>query len=274
MTNQRLIKTEDLIIMKLEDFMNQTKNTTREKNGKQADGDSEKSSIFCNASPGEKPSSDAGYFELLSYTMFSTALGGAKLVTDHWPDILFGFKNFHVQRVAAFDEADINQVTERVPILRDKPQLSAVVSNASAILQITQVYGSFRKYLRSFEKDGPEELLKDMSQRFIQVDRSVTQEFLKTAGSGIKFPEPARPGRPAKPPRRRGGQRPTRGGPNQNGAERGQVNKNSRKPAGKPVKVENGKDQSNTQNRHVRRRRFGWRKKKAAANKPEPAGKA
>jgi len=274
MMNQRLIKTIDLIIIKLEDFMNQTKNATREKNGKHSNGDDEKSSIFYNANPGERPRSDAGYFELLSYTMLSTALGGAKLVTDRWPDILFGFKNFHVQRVAAFDEADIHQVTERVPILRDKPQLSAVVSNASAILQISQVYGSFRKYLRSFEKDGPEELLKDMSQRFMQVDRSVTQEFLKSAGSGIKFPEQARPGRPSKPPRRRGGQRPTRAGGGPNGADRGQANKNSRKPAGKPVKAENGKDQGDAQNRRVRRRRFGWRKKKAATNKPETAGKA
>jgi len=254
--------------------MAQTKNVARGKNGKQSNGDEQKSSIFYNANPGEKPGSDAGYFELLSYVLFSTALGNAKLVTERWPDILFGFKNFHVQRVASFDEDDLNQVTDRVPILRDKPQLNAVVSNASAILQISQVYGSFKKYLRSFEKDGPEELLKDMRQRFMQIDRNVTQEFLKSAGSSITFPDPTRQGKYIKPPRRRAGQRPSRNGGSQNGSDRNSANKNHRKPPNKSAKDENGKDQNQSQSRRVRRRRFGFRKKKTAATNPEPAGKA
>jgi 3-methyladenine DNA glycosylase Tag len=254
--------------------MNQTKNAVRARNGKQSNGDGEKSSIFHNAEPGEKPRSDAGYFELLSFSMFSTALGDAKLATDNWPDILFGFKNFHVQRVASFNEDDLQQVVERVPVLRGKPQLSAVVSNASAILQISQVYGSFKKYLRSFEKDGPEELLKDMSQRFLQIDRGVTEQFLKSAGSAIKFPESARQGKPGKPQRRRGGQRSSRGPGNQNGPDRNQGNRNFRKSSNKPAKAQNGKERGDTSNRPPRRRKFGWRKKKSSSNKPEPAGKA
>jgi len=254
--------------------MAQMKNAARVKNGKQSNGSEQKPSIFYNANPGEKPGSDAGYFELLSYSMFSTALGGAKLVTERWPDILFGFKNFHVQRVASFDENDLNQVTDRVPILRDTPQLNAVVSNASAIVQISQVYGSFKKYLRSFEKDGPEELLKDMRQRFMQIDRSVTQEFLKSVGSSIKFPDPARQGKYSKPPRRRSGQRLPRPAGSQDGSARGSGSKNNRKPPNKPARSDNGKDQNQSQSRRVRRRRFGFRKKKPVADKPEPAGKA
>jgi len=257
--------------------MDNTKNSTSRKKSPQNNGEEEKPSLFHNATPGEKPCTDAGYFELLSFSIFSSAVGNRKALSERWPDILYGFKSFHVQRVAEFDQADLREVGERVPLLRDKPQLSAVIANAAAIVQISQVYGSFQKYLRSFEKDGPAELLKDMGERFKQVDRSVVQDFLKSAGSDIKFPDPPGPAKVTKPSRRGArhpGQRPPSGGANQTRVGRTQPTKAGRQLPNKVESEKSQKDKAPAKGQRSRRRRFSWRKKKAAGANTAKAEKA
>jgi len=251
--------------------MGNTKNSPAGKADTQSNSNEKESSVFHNATPGERPGTDAGYFELLSFSILSAMVGNRKAVSDEWPEILYGFKGFHVQRVAEFDEADLREVGRRVPLLRDRPQLSAVVVNAAAMMQISQVYGSFKKYLRSFEKDGPEELLKDITDRFMQVDRNIFQDFLKTAGESIRFPEPARPAKPPKPFRRRGQQprqHSPRSKPTPDAAGKVQPAGSDRQSPRDTTRGTSEKDKTQSRS-HPRRRRFSWRKKKAGTAKAE-----
>jgi|GEM_PF-3193997 len=245
---------------------------TLRKEGADDDPEEKESSLFHNVAPGELPATDAGYLELLSYEVFSAALGDRGLVEDNWPEILYGFKSFHVQRVAEFNDNDLRDVGERVPILREKPQLSATVNNAAALLQIAQVYGSFKQYLRSFDKDGPAELMKDIAERFTMVDSNIFQDFLKSTGARIMIPEATRPkktakqNRPQRRPNRQAAQQPTAGGGNQ------EVDGNKKVvQGGKPAKAEQPNGESNNhrgRNRRPRKRRFGFRKKKQSGNQP------
>ena len=116
--------------------MTDSRGSTSRKNGAQGNPEEKKSSVLHHATLGEQPTSDAGYFELLGYAVFSAAVGDRRTVDENWPDILYGFKSFHVQRVAEFDDNDLRDVGERVPLLRNKPQLSAMVVNASTIRYI------------------------------------------------------------------------------------------------------------------------------------------
>ncbi len=248
-------------------------------NGSKSTSEEEKPSIFHNAAPGERPATDAGYFELLSFSLLASAVGNKQELTANWPHILYGFKNFHVQRVSEFDETDIRELVERAPVLRDKPQLQAVIKNAEAMIQISQVYGSFLKYLRSFEQDGPKELFKDMGERFIQIDDSIARDFLKNAGTGIKFPEPPRPAKPGKQPRRRNNQgsgRQQRNG-NQKPAGRASNGRSNRQPGRGPrqeTSAQNGQKKDGGQSKRQSRRRFWKKKRGAGGKKPEAAGTA
>lgn len=253
-----------------------TRTSTARKNGVQDNDDEKKSSILHNATLGEQPTSDAGYLELLGFAMFSTAIGNQQAVEENWPEILYGFKSFHVQRVAEFNDADLRDVGQRVPILRDKPQLSALVAGAAAILQISQVYGSFKQYLRSFEKDGPTELLKDISERFTLVDSNVFREFLKSAGAKVKFPDAGQSRKSGKPVRssrrgnRPGNQRRPKAGGGPAGSGKPKPVRGGKPGPAKSDRPENGQDDGRSKSRRSRRRRFGFRKKKAAGNSTKP----
>jgi len=247
-----------------------------------ATGEEEKPTPFYHAAPGEQPSTDAGYFELLSFVMFTAAVGNRKLVTELWQDILYSFKNFHIQRVSEFSEQDLREVIERVPALNEKPQVPAVISSATAMLRIAQVYGSFKKYLRTFEQDGPEVLLKDVRERFPEVDRQIFQEFLKATAAGVKLPEAPRnnrggkPNRTGRPPRRGtrgpGGQTPRSG---QNGKPKPKAPRsndgNTRADAGSGNQAE-GQNKNQNKPRRPRRRRFSGRKKKDTSSSGSPSG--
>lgn len=258
--------------------MQNTKNSRTAKNGNTSPspsprpGDGEKKqSIFHNAVSGEQPRTDAGYLELLSFAIFSATAEERNRLTEAWPDIIFGFKNFHVQRVAEFDESDIQDFGRRVPLLRDKPSLAAIVANAGAMLQISKVYGSFKKYVRSFEKDGAQELFNDMTERFKLMDRKISREFLSAVGEKIKLPDPPRPAKNGRPSRRRGAQaNHRRPDGNQKQGAKGQTPRGG-KGQGTATGT-GGKDESKSQ--RPRRRRFGWRKKKGSGSaKPEATKK-
>jgi 3-methyladenine DNA glycosylase Tag len=240
------------------------------KNGTDGNPEEQDSSVFHNVIPGEHSISDAGYLELLSYAVFTAALGDSATVEENWPEILYVFKSFHVQRVAEFTANDLHDVVQRVPMLQEKPQLSAIVANASALLQISQVYGSFKQYLRSFEKDGPAELLKDVAERFTMVDPAVFQEFLKSAGAKILIPDTAQPNKGSKqnrPPRR--GNRPVEHRPAKTNGQNGAGNAKPARNVSKPPKAEQadtGTENGQPKNRRSRKRRFGFRKKKPGGN--------
>ncbi len=252
--------------------MASVKTAPAQHNGATAVKDEKQSSLFHHTSPGEQPSTDAGYLEQLSFAMFAAAVGNHKAIIEIWPDVLYSYKSFHVQRVSEFSDEDVREVHERVPALRDKPQVSAVVQNAVSIMRIAQVYGSFKKYLRTFEEDGPGELLKDLADRFSAVDRNVFQDFLKSAATGIKLPEPqkqnrgGRSGRSGRSQRR--GSRSSNGSSqrgNQGGKQKNKANRSSEsRGSANSGKQKQGNAKSGSQNksRRPRRRRFSGRKKK------------
>lgn len=60
------------------------------------------------------------------------------------------FDNFEPLKVAAYNEAKINQLIDNPGIIRNRRKVAAAIINAQAFLKVQAEFGSFAKYLWSF----------------------------------------------------------------------------------------------------------------------------
>ena len=92
------------------------------------------------------------------------------------------FKNFDIDTVAAFDEADIERLLADAGIVRNRLKINAAIYNARQIKKIQQEYGSFKNWLDAhhpLDKDGWVKLFK---KHFKFVGGEIVGEFLMSTG--------------------------------------------------------------------------------------------
>src|ERR1700743_2133932 len=64
------------------------------------------------------------------------------------------FAGFDVEKVAAFNETDIERLLQDEGIIRNRLKILAAISNAQKFIEVQKEFGSFDKYLYSFMPDG------------------------------------------------------------------------------------------------------------------------
>jgi DNA-3-methyladenine glycosylase I len=64
------------------------------------------------------------------------------------------YADFDVQKVAAFDDADVQRLLNDEGIIRNRLKIASSISNAKLFIEIQKEFGSFDKYLYSFMPDG------------------------------------------------------------------------------------------------------------------------
>src|SRR5476651_1706113 len=64
------------------------------------------------------------------------------------------FANFDVQKVAAFDEQDVERLLNDAGIIRNKLKVRSTITNAQLFIEIQKEFGSFDKYIYSFMPGG------------------------------------------------------------------------------------------------------------------------
>ncbi len=103
-----------------------------------------------------------GYLEVMTRAVFQAGVSWA-MIAQRWDAFRRAFCDFDVQRVAAFDDVDIDRaLAER--ILRSPKKVRATIANAQTILSLEKDYAGFKNYLRSFRSyDG---LCADIRKRF------------------------------------------------------------------------------------------------------------
>jgi DNA-3-methyladenine glycosylase I len=94
------------------------------------------------------PNSLNDYLEIMSKSVFQSGMSW-KVIENKWPGTREAFHCFDVQRVANFNELDIEELTKDTRVVRNYRKLVAIVSNARKMLALNKEYGSFQKYLRS-----------------------------------------------------------------------------------------------------------------------------
>jgi len=64
------------------------------------------------------------------------------------------FADFDVEKVAAFDQGDIDRLLNDTGIIRNRLKILAAINNAKLFIDVQKEFGSFDKYLYSFMPDG------------------------------------------------------------------------------------------------------------------------
>jgi len=64
------------------------------------------------------------------------------------------FADFNVEKVAAFNEQDIERLMNDEGIIRNRLKILAAINNAKLFIEVQKEFGSFDKYLYSFMLDG------------------------------------------------------------------------------------------------------------------------
>jgi 3-methyladenine DNA glycosylase Tag len=88
------------------------------------------------------------YLEIMSKAVFQSGISW-KVVDAKWPGTREAFYNFDIKKVAAFDERDIDALTQDTRVIRNYRKLNAIVSNAQRMLALDEEHKGFKHYLRS-----------------------------------------------------------------------------------------------------------------------------
>jgi len=57
------------------------------------------------------------------------------------------FEDFHIKKVANFDQKKINQLTQDNRIIRNQAKIQATIHNAQSIINLQKTFGSFNNYI-------------------------------------------------------------------------------------------------------------------------------
>ncbi len=89
------------------------------------------------------------YLEVMTRAVFQAGLSW-QMIAERWDTFHEGFCAFDVERVAAFNEGDIDRLMTTDGILHSSRKIRATVKNAQAMLELDRQPGGFVAYLRSF----------------------------------------------------------------------------------------------------------------------------
>jgi DNA-3-methyladenine glycosylase I len=134
--------------------------------------------------PRVKPKDDSGYFEEMTKTVFRSGFSW-KVIENKWPNFQKSFAQFSVDKVAAFDERDVDRLLADTSIVRNGRKIESTIHNARALKAIQKEFGSFEKYLRSLDGVGYPAVAKDLKNRFKHLGRTGTFTFLWIVGEEV-----------------------------------------------------------------------------------------
>jgi len=109
-----------------------------------------------------KPRSLDDYLEVMTRAVFQAGVRWS-MIAARWEDYRRAFYDFRTDRVAAFDDLDVQRALQE-QILRSPKKVRATVANAQTLLILDKEYNGFKNYLRSFS--SYDRLCADFHERF------------------------------------------------------------------------------------------------------------
>lgn len=92
------------------------------------------------------------------------------------------FDRFEISKIAAYQEAKINELLNNAGIIRNKLKINAVIHNANQVLQIQKDCGTFKHWLDIHRGKSKEEWVKIFKKQFKFVGGEIVGEFLMSTG--------------------------------------------------------------------------------------------
>lgn len=115
--------------------------------------------------PRERPANDAGYLEQMTKAIFRSGFSW-RVIRDKWPNFQRAFDGFDTERVAAYDERDVERLLSDPSIVRNGRKIEATIHNARAFRDLVAQHGSFFAYLRSLDGLDYSARREELSRRF------------------------------------------------------------------------------------------------------------
>ena len=128
------------------------------------------------------PASLADYNEVMTRAVFQAGVSW-KQIAAHWDAYSEAFDSFDPQRVAAYDDLEIERILATPGVLRMPKKVRAAIANAKTLLEIEREQGTIRAYLRSF--DSYEALATDLKKRFALMGDMNVWYFLFRTGEAV-----------------------------------------------------------------------------------------
>jgi 3-methyladenine DNA glycosylase Tag len=133
----------------------------------------------------EKPKDDNEYFERMCRVILATGLNWT-VIKNKWPGIKKAFANFDIDKVAKFQELEIEELMMNPDVIRNLAKIRAIVANAKKIQELSSQHGSFAKYLDSLSSSGGEDMLREqLSKQFAFLGKGTTVIFLFAVGQKL-----------------------------------------------------------------------------------------
>jgi 3-methyladenine DNA glycosylase Tag len=134
--------------------------------------------------PQTKPESDDQYLEEMTKAVFRSGFSW-KVIENKWPNFKKAFANFSVEKVANFDERDLERLLADKGIVRNGRKIEATLKNARAIQSLQETYGSFHGYLRSMDGWEYSRISMDLQKHFSYLGRTGTFTFLWSVAEDV-----------------------------------------------------------------------------------------
>ncbi|GMV39200.1 MAG: hypothetical protein AMXMBFR64_09160 [Myxococcales bacterium] len=119
---------------------------------------------------------DAGFLEALTFAVFATGFD-ERIVRRRWDAMCAAFEGFRVERVAAFDEEDVEGLLGAAGVIRNRAKVGATVRNAAVVAALAGEHGSAREWLGAMA-DDPVTRRVALASRFERVGPRAAETFL------------------------------------------------------------------------------------------------
>ncbi len=93
---------------------------------------------------------DSGYLEELTKAIFRSGFSW-RVVREKWDAFRRAFESFNLDRVAAYEAADLARLFNESGIVRNRRKIIGTVENALRMGELARQHGSFYHYLRSLD---------------------------------------------------------------------------------------------------------------------------
>ncbi len=115
--------------------------------------------------PRERPAGDSGYLEQMTKAIFRAGFRW-QIIRSKWPNFQRAFDHFDIDRVAAYDEPDVERLLADFGIVRNGRKIEATLHNARIMRGLVAEHGSVHDYLRSLDGKEYPERRAELVQRF------------------------------------------------------------------------------------------------------------
>lgn len=130
---------------------------------------------------GETPSDERAYFTVLSWFVFGSGLNWRVLKTK-WPAFLTSFDGFDPDKVAEYDERDIDRLLTDATIIRNGRKIVGTIENARQLRAIAADAGGMTDWLRGYGSDV-DAMTRAIKKRFSHMGDVTTRMFLSAVGA-------------------------------------------------------------------------------------------